>query len=153
MPANPLLIFLFSAFFDPSAAAATPSAAAATPSATAATPSAAMATPTRDTSGLLVSGSADLYYRYDLAKTDKNELTSFTQSNNQFNLGMAEIKLERKTTRVDMVADLAAGPREREYAYTDKGITQAIKQLDGEADLLPAYPLLSGQACCHSRKP
>jgi hypothetical protein len=86
-------------------------------------------TPTPDTAGLLVSGSADLYYRYDLARTDKNELTSFTQSNNQFNLGMAEIKLEHKTTRVDMVADLAVGPREREYAYTDKGITQAIKQL------------------------
>jgi len=28
-----------------------------------------------------------------------------------------------------MVADLGVGPREREYAYTDKGIVQAIKQL------------------------
>jgi hypothetical protein len=42
---------------------------------------------------------------------------------------MANIKVEHKTTRVDMVADLAFGPREEVYAYNDKGITQAIKQL------------------------
>ena len=129
MPGNSLLILLLSTFFNPSAGAAMP-VTSVTPT-TPAVPSmpAMLATPSTDTSALLVSGYADLYYRYDLAGTDKNELTSFTRSDNQFSLGMAEIKLEHKTTRVDMVADLGVGPREREYAYTDKGIVQAIKQL------------------------
>ncbi len=78
---------------------------------------------------LLISGSADMYYRYDLARTNNNELTSFTRSNNQFSIGMASIRLEHKTARIDMVADLGLGPREKEYAYNDQGITQAIKQL------------------------
>ena len=78
---------------------------------------------------LTISGSADVYYRYDLARNAANDLTSFTHSHDQFDLGMAEVRLEHKTSRVDMVADIAVGPREREYAYTDKGITQAIKQL------------------------
>ncbi len=78
---------------------------------------------------LTISGAADVYYRYDLARNTANNLTSFTHSQDQFNLGMAEIKVEHKTARVDMVADLGIGPREREFAYTDKGIAQAIKQL------------------------
>lgn len=77
---------------------------------------------------LTVSGAADVYYRYDLARTS-NDLTSFTHSQNQFNLGMAEVKLEHRSSRVDMVADLAAGPRENEYASEDQGIAKAIKQL------------------------
>jgi hypothetical protein len=78
---------------------------------------------------LIITGSADLYYRYDLARTDKNNFTSFTNTHNQFNLGSAGIKLEHKSARVDMVADLAVGPRQKDFAYNDKGITQAIKQL------------------------
>jgi hypothetical protein len=78
---------------------------------------------------LLITGSADLYYRYDLARTDRNELTSFTHSNNQVNLGMVSLRLEHRSNHIDMVADLGVGPREREYAYNDHGIVQAIKQL------------------------
>lgn len=84
---------------------------------------------THPTPSLSVSGSADIYYRYDLAGTASNNFTSFTNTHNQFMLGMANIKLEHKTTRVDLVADLAVGPREKEFAYNDNGITQAIKQL------------------------
>jgi hypothetical protein len=81
------------------------------------------------TPALTITGSADLYYRYDLSRSDKNNFTSFTNTHNQFMLGMASIKLEHKTARVDMVADLGVGPRAREFAYNDDGITQAIKQL------------------------
>jgi hypothetical protein len=83
----------------------------------------------RHTLPLTVSGAADVYYRYDLARTAANDLTSFTHSQNQFNLGMAEIKLEHRSSKIDMVADLAAGPRENEYACADQGIDKAIKQL------------------------
>ena len=81
------------------------------------------------TPALIITGSADFYYRYDLARTAKNNYTSFTNSHDQFTLGMASIKLEHKTARLDMVADIGIGPRAREFAYNDEGITQAIKQL------------------------
>lgn len=106
-----------------------------TPSSTPDTSVTALTHPTSDTastpapaSGWSFNGSADAYYRYDLARTDRNALTSFTHSNNQLNLGMISAKVEYKTTRFDVLVDLGVGPREREYAYTDRGITQPIKQ-------------------------
>ena len=79
---------------------------------------------------LSITGSADFYYRYDFARKN-NDLTSFTNSHDQINLGMASVKFEYKTAKIDMVADLGFGPRAREFAYTDdgKGIDQAVKQL------------------------
>jgi hypothetical protein len=78
---------------------------------------------------LTITGSADVYYRYDFAKTKANNLTSFTNSQNAFALGMASVKLEHKSDKVGFVADLGFGQRAKEFAYTDEGITQAIKQL------------------------
>lgn len=77
---------------------------------------------------LSITGSVDLYYRYDFNKTN-TDLTSFTSSHDQFRLGMATLKLEHKTDKLDMVADLGFGPRAQEFAYNDQGIVQAIKQL------------------------
>jgi hypothetical protein len=78
---------------------------------------------------LTVSGSADVYYKYDLGESKWNTPTSFTQSHNRFELGMASIKLEHKTTKVDVVADLGFGKRAQDFSYTDEGILQAVKQL------------------------
>ena len=78
---------------------------------------------------LTITGSADVYYRYDFAKTKANNFTSFTNSHNAFQLGMASVKLEHKSDKVGFVADLGFGQRAKEFAYNDEGITQAIKQL------------------------
>jgi putative OmpL-like beta-barrel porin-2 len=78
---------------------------------------------------LRISGSVDGYYKYDFAKTAANTFTSFTQTHNSFALGMASVKFEHKGEKVSAVADLGFGPRAKEFAYTDNGITQAIKQL------------------------
>lgn len=78
---------------------------------------------------LTVSGFADIYYRYDFAKTKANNFTSFTNSHNSFALGMASIKLEHKTDKVSMVADLDFGTRAAEFAYNESGLLSAIKQL------------------------
>ena len=78
---------------------------------------------------LTITGSMDAYYKYDFAKTKANTYTSFTQSHNSFALGMASVKLEHKGNKVGAVADLGFGPRAKDFAYTDDGITQAIKQL------------------------
>ena len=78
---------------------------------------------------LTISGSADLYYRYDFNKQKANNRTSFTNTHNDFALGMASVKFEHTGTKVGFVADLGYGQRAKEFAYNDEGITQAIKQL------------------------
>jgi len=90
------------------------------------------ATPTTETEeakpALIITGSADVYYKYDFAKTKANNYTSFTGTHNSFAIGMASVKLEHKGNKVGAVLDLGFGPRAKEFAYTDEGITQAIKQ-------------------------
>lgn len=81
------------------------------------------------TSSLAISGSADIYYRYDFGKTKANNLTSFTNSHNSFELGMASVKLDYKTSKVQMVADIGVGKRATEFSYNDEGILASIKQL------------------------
>jgi hypothetical protein len=81
---------------------------------------------------VIIAGSADLYYRYNFSR-QVNNLTSFTNSHDQFTLGMASVKLEHKTSKVDMVADLGFGARAKEFDYADEGagtsVLQTIKQL------------------------
>jgi hypothetical protein len=98
------------------------------PTDTAKTAASATTTTTPAPPALAITGSADLYYRYDLNGTNNN-LTSFTNSHNQIKLGMASVKFEHKTSKMDMVADLGFGPRASEFSYNDTGITAAIKQL------------------------
>ena len=78
---------------------------------------------------LVITGSVDGYYKYDLAKTKTNSFSSFTQTHNAFALGMASIKFEHKGEKVSAVADFGFGPRAKDFSYTDNGITQAIKQM------------------------
>ena len=77
---------------------------------------------------LTITGSADVYGRYNFDK-QVNNYTSFTGSHGQARIGMATLKLEHKTAKVDLVADLGFGPRAQEFSYNDNGITQAVKQL------------------------
>src|SRR6476620_5358324 len=79
-----------------------------------------------------LSGSADVYYRYnfnDPKEYPYNNLTSFTNSHNSFELNMASIKVEHSSKKVDMVADLGFGERAEEFSYNDAGSKVAIKQL------------------------
>lgn len=78
---------------------------------------------------LTITGSADVYFKYDFAKSTANSLTSFTQSHNAFSLGMASVKFEHKGEKISAVADLGFGQRAKDFSYTDDGITQVIKQL------------------------
>lgn len=75
-------------------------------------------------------GFADVYYRYDLAKTAGNNRTSFTNSHNDFELGMVSAKLEHSIGNVGLVADIGFGRRAEEFAYTDANTRLAIKQLN-----------------------
>ena len=75
-------------------------------------------------------GSADIYYRYDFAKTAGNNRTSFTNSHNSFELGMASFKVEHSLGSVGLLADLGFGRRAEEFSYNDGDTRFAIKQLN-----------------------
>lgn len=79
---------------------------------------------------LNISGTLDVYYRYDFGKTSANNLTSFTGSHNSFELGMASVKLDKSFGKVSMVADIGFGKRAADFSYNDEGAMAAIKQLN-----------------------
>jgi Putative beta-barrel porin-2, OmpL-like. bbp2 len=76
-----------------------------------------------------LSGFVDVYYRYDLSQNPANNRTSFTNSHNSFELGMASFRLEHSIGKVSMVADMGFGQRAKEFSYNETGITAAVKQL------------------------
>jgi len=81
---------------------------------------------------LNISGSVDTYYRYDVNNpkaSPYNSYSSFTKSQNSFELGMISIKGEYQIRKVGMVADLGFGKRSEEFSYNDSGSSQVIKQL------------------------
>jgi hypothetical protein len=83
-------------------------------------------------SSFKLSGSADAYYRYNFHNPKSapyNNLTSFTNSQNSFELGMASLKAEHSIGKVGMVADLGFGRRADEFSYNDSKTSLAIKQL------------------------
>lgn len=65
-----------------------------------------------------ISGSVDAYYRFDFAGKGNN-LTSFTNSNNSFELGMASLKIDHSIGKVSATADLGFGRRAQEFSYND----------------------------------
>ena len=79
-----------------------------------------------------LSGYADGYYRYNFQNPPDapyNNLTSFTNSHNSFELGMISLKAEHTVGKVGLVADLGFGRRAEEFSYNDAATRFAIKQL------------------------
>ncbi len=70
------------------------------------------------TKTLAFSGSLDGYYRYDFANKGNNG-TSFTNSYNSFELGMASLKAEATQGKVGATIDLGFGRRAEEFSYND----------------------------------
>lgn len=83
-------------------------------------------------SSIKLSGSADVYYRHNFNNPKSapyNNYTSFTNSQNSFELGMVSVKAEHNIGKVGMVADIGFGKRAEEFSYNDGGSRVAIKQL------------------------
>jgi hypothetical protein len=72
---------------------------------------------------LEISGSGDLYYKYDFSKTS-NIGTSFADEQNSLSLGMIDIALKKKTGKVSFVGEVSFGPR---------GAGQSIPNVDGQS--------------------
>jgi hypothetical protein len=78
-----------------------------------------------------VSGYIDGYYR-SLIKDGggvHNNYTSFTNSYNSFNLGMASIKIDQTFGKFSSTLDIGVGKRVEEFSYNDKDLLTNIKQV------------------------
>lgn len=73
------------------------------------------------TKSLTISGSLDAYYRYNFANMGTNNFTSFTNSQNSFELGMASIRADASAMsgKITGVVDLGFGRRAEEFSYND----------------------------------
>lgn len=87
---------------------------------------------------LKFSGYVDAYYRYNFANPKNavdddgnhvfNNLTSFTNSQNSFELGMASLRADYTKGKIAATLDLGFGRRATEFSYAESGILSAIKQ-------------------------
>ena len=77
---------------------------------------------TETPSGPVITGSIDTYFRYnfnDPKSGNTNNYTSFTNSQNSFELGMASVKAEHTIGKVSATVDLGFGRRAEEFSYGD----------------------------------
>src|SRR5664279_3651335 len=67
------------------------------------------------------SGSLDLYYRYNFANPagSFNNYTSFTNSQNSFELGMATIRADHNWAKAGVTVELGFGRRAQEFSYNE----------------------------------
>ncbi len=88
-------------------------------------------------SNFVVSGFVDAYYRYNFTNPKNasfdgdpvfNNHTSFTNSQNSFELGMASVTGVYTSGKISATLDLGFGQRAREFSYAEDGVLQAIKQ-------------------------
>ncbi|WP_431242636.1 outer membrane beta-barrel protein [Flavobacterium sp. P21] len=98
-------------------------------------------------------GSADAYYKYDFSK-QMNGLTSFTNSQNSFELGMASIEAGHTFGKASVFVDLGFGKRAGEFSYnetTDKDINAKflIKQLFFTYNVTEKFKFVAGSFGTH----
>lgn len=93
-------------------------------------------------------GSVDMYYKYDFSKFD-NSKTSFTKSNDSFELGMASIEASHKSGKAAVFVDLGFGTRASEFTYNDATTTFMVKQLYVTYDFSPSFKVTAGSFGTH----
>jgi hypothetical protein len=92
---------------------------------------------------LTINGSIDAYYRYNFHNAKDsgftNNYTSFTNSQNSFELGMASIKADYSIGKVNGLIDLGFGRRAEEFSYNDGGLDQNKNGFTSLAAIKQAY--------------
>lgn len=104
---------------------------------------------TTKSSSFKLSGSADVYYRYNFndpqtlptGSPNYNNLTSFTNSQNSFELGMVSLKAEHSFGKASMVGDLGFGRRAEDFSYNDKSSTNGFFSLANIKQLYLSYAI------------
>lgn len=93
-------------------------------------------------------GSADAYYKYDFSNID-NSYTSFTNSHNSFELGMASIEASHKMGKASIFVDLGFGKRAAQFTYNDAATTFMIKQLNFTYEFSDKFKVIAGSFGTH----
>ena len=81
-----------------------------------------------------LTGSVDAYYRFNFENAKDadppaiNNYTSFTNSQNSFELGMASLRVDHTMGKVAATVDLGFGRMAEEFSYNDHNSLAAIKQ-------------------------
>ena len=98
-------------------------------------------------------GSADAYYKYDFANDFSNNKTSFTNSSNSFELGMASIEASHKFGKASVFVDLGFGKRAADFSYNDTSpddnATFLIKQLNFTYEFSDKFKIIAGSFATH----
>lgn len=103
----------------------------------------------------VISGSVDVYYRFNFANAKNvgdgvfNNYTSFTNSQNSFELGMASVRLDHSIGKVSVVADLGFGKKAEDFSYNDENTMLAIKQAYVSYQATDKLKLTAGSFATH----
>lgn len=105
------------------------------------------------------SGSLDTYYRYSFDHGSANNYTSFTNSSNSFELGMASVAINHSFGKASAVADIGFGKRAQEFSYNDVSTLEEgelvnnthflIKQLYLNYAITPELTVTAGSWATH----
>lgn len=103
---------------------------------------------------LTVTGSIDVYFRYNFANPSDgaiNNFTSFTNSQNSFQLGMASIRADHSFGKASATVDLGFGPRAEEFSYGDPNHPTlfAVKQAYVSYGISDKFKLTMGKWMTH----
>ncbi len=114
-----------------------------------------------EVAGVKITGSADVYYRYNFSNPKTgftNNYTSFTNSQNSFELGMASLQASHSFGKASVFADLGFGRRAEEFNYPDgeKSVGKdgfltmaAVKQLYVSYAITDKFKLTMGKWATH----
>lgn len=97
----------------------------------------------------VISGSVDVYYKYNFNQNLTDNKTSFTNSQNSFELGMASLRLDETYKKAGFTADLGFGKRIEEFSYNDHNTMVAIKQLFVDYAFTDHFKLSMGSFATH----
>jgi hypothetical protein len=98
--------------------------------------------------GTTFAGSADFYYKYNFAQVDSS-YTSFTNSHDSYEIGMASIEASHKLGKASIFVDLGFGSRASEFTYNDSTNTFMIKQMYITYDFSPSFKVTAGSFGTH----
>ncbi len=101
-----------------------------------------------------ITGSVDAYFRYnfnDPKDGSTNNYTSFTNSQNSFQLGMASIRADHSFGKASATIDLGFGPRAEEFSYGDPDHSTlfAVKQAYISYAISDKFKLTIGKWATH----
>ena len=119
------------------------------------------AVPTLEVAGVKITGSVDVYYRYNFNNPKSgflNNYTSFTNSQNSFELGMASLQASHSFGKASAFVDLGFGRRAEEFDYPDGSTSEgkngfislaSVKQLNVSYAITDKFKLTMGKWATH----